>query len=108
MDKNHADGQGKKITVYIDKDLEELIPSYLELTRNDVNNIRQSLVQQDFETVRRAGHTLKGSGSSYGFDAISGLGAKIEEYAKSRDTGKISEFTNQLEQYLDNIHIVFE
>ena len=92
----------------IDKDLEEIIPEFLELTRKDINCILNALPSEDYETIRVAGHTMKGSGAGYGFDLITEIGAKIEQYAKNRSGEHIRKLTEELIAYLDNITIVFE
>jgi DNA-binding NarL/FixJ family response regulator len=56
--------------VKIDRDLEDLIPGYLEKRLADVTSIREAAGKNDFEMIRVLGHTMKGSGGGYGFDRI--------------------------------------
>ncbi len=95
-------------TIKIDKDLEDLIPRYLENRRRDIELIQEAMGKSDFETIRVLGHSMKGSGGGYGFDAITEIGKLIEESTKKMDTEEISRQIEALSEYLDNINIVYE
>jgi len=97
-----------KIKVTVDRDLEELIPEFLELTRKDLANLGDALAQNELDTVRRIGHTMKGNGGGYGFDKISELGARIEQLAKAGQTGEVPALLQELTSYLDRVEVVFE
>lgn len=101
MEKHH-------ITVKIDKDLEDLIPGYLENRRKDVVSIREALKNNDLETIGILGHSMKGSGGGYGFDRITEIGKLIEESAKNMDREGITGHINELSRYLTRIEIVYE
>lgn len=101
MDKNAT-------TITIDKDLEDLIPGYIENRRRDITSIEEALKKNDFETIRILGHSMKGSGGGYGFDAITDIGKRIEEAAKVMNTGEISRQITALSEYLDTINIVYK
>lgn len=96
------------ITVNIDKDLEDLIPGYLENRRKDVVSIREALKNNDLETIGILGHSMKGSGGGYGFDRITEIGKLIEESAKNMDREGITGHINELSRYLTRIEIVYE
>lgn len=95
-------------TITIDKDLEDLIPGYIENRRKDIASIREALGKNDLETIRILGHSMKGSGGGYGFDAITDIGKRIEEAAKGGNAAGIKEALISLSSYLDNINIVYE
>ena len=96
-----------KIFVTIDLDLEDLIPDYLENRRQDCQAVLQRLEKSDYEGIRVLGHTMKGSGGGYGFDAITDMGQALEEAAKQQDTEAIHLVVSQLEHYLQAIEIVY-
>jgi HPt (histidine-containing phosphotransfer) domain-containing protein len=98
----------EKITVMIDRDLEELIPDFLELTKKDMENIQTALDRGDYETVERLGHTTKGSGAQYGFDHLSQNGRQIEQAAKNQDEAEIRERVAETSDYLARLEIVYE
>ena len=97
-----------RITVKIDRDLEDLIPGYLKRRQEDISAIRNACDACDFENIRILGHSMKGSGGGYGFDQITEIGKLIEESAKNKDPERIREHTDQLAQYLTRIEVVYE
>jgi len=87
----------------VDPDVIELLPSYLEDLRSDLRSLNWHLVGGDFEAMRRIGHNLKGSGSTYGLDRISELGALLEDAAKAREAAFIEDLMAQLARYMDEL-----
>lgn len=94
--------------ITIDKDLEDLIPGFIENRLKDIDSIRSALEKGDMETVRIIGHTMKGSGGGYGFDRITEIGGSIEEAAKAADKEKALQQTFELAKYLSRIDIIYE
>lgn len=94
--------------IRISKDLEDLIPGYLENRHRDIASIQEALGKDDFETIRILGHSMKGSGGGYGFDAITEIGKRIEEAAKHMDKKGIAEQAGELSAYLHNIKVTYE
>jgi HPt (histidine-containing phosphotransfer) domain-containing protein len=97
-----------KNIVYVDEDLEELVPDFLQNRRDDVSTIRELLRSGDLKEVQRIGHSMKGSGGGYGFDEITVIGSKIEEAAKVGDVTVIKEASDHLESYLASVHVVYQ
>jgi len=98
----------KSIHITISKTIEDLIPKYLDNRFKDVIAINNALSKKDFSLIISLGHKLKGSGSGYGFEAISELGKALEASAKEKNSKDIKAANNALSQYLKNIHITFE
>lgn len=101
-------GGSEKIVVTIDSELEEIIPEFMELTREDVKSIDNALKENDFDAIRRIAHTLKGSGGGYGFDSITEMGLSIETAAKGSDGAAVRKWLDELASFLDRVEIVFE
>jgi HPt (histidine-containing phosphotransfer) domain-containing protein len=97
-----------RITVTVDADLEELIPGFLENRDEDLVALREALTRSDFEAIRLLGHSLKGVGGGYGFEAVSDLGRQIEDAAKERDAATIGVHTEELAGYLSRVEVVYE
>jgi HPt (histidine-containing phosphotransfer) domain-containing protein len=95
-------------TITIDKDLEDLIPGYIENRRKDIASIREALGKNDLETIRILGHSMKGSGGGYGFDAITDIGKRIEEAAKKMEKEEIMRQISALSEYITSINIVYK
>lgn len=97
-----------KIIVHVDADLEAIIPRFFELRAADIIVINESIEKNDFETIMRLGHSMKGAGGGYGFDYVSEVGQAIEEAAKKAHAGDIKEWTLKLENYLKNVEVVYD
>ena len=100
--KGRKDG---KILVKVDPDLADLIPGFLENRRKDITAMQAALEQGDFETVRVLGHSMKGAGGGYGFDAITDIGAALERAAKDRNRESIGKSLRDLSSYLDRVEV---
>ncbi|MCX8110269.1 MAG: Hpt domain-containing protein [Syntrophorhabdaceae bacterium] len=99
--------EGDKIIVHIDPDLEDLIPGYLENRHNDIRKIKDALKEGDYDTIRILGHSMKGSGGGYGFDAITDIGKSIEQAAKNKDKEAIKMLVEELNDYLNRVKIIY-
>ena len=96
----------KYIVKIDDEDLFEVIPGYLDSCRTTLGIMQQSMQQGDFETLKRQGHNIKGSGGGYGFDRISEMGLKIENAAKVQDGVSIDQEIILLQDYLNRVEVV--
>lgn len=96
-----------KNKVYIDSDLEFLIPQYLENREEDIKELEKLLKKSEFNQIRIIGHSLKGSGGGYGFDYLTELGSQIEKEAELKNEKNLKEITSQLKKYLDNLEIIY-
>ncbi len=108
MTTNNDATQGGKIMVLVDSDLEDLIPGFLENRAHDIKSIEDALARKDYETIAQLGHTMKGVGGGYGFDAITDIGGSIEKAAKTENCVQIRQSIDALADYLARIDIVFE
>ena len=97
----------ERIKIQIDRDLEDLIPGYLQNRREDVRTIQEALQKGEFEIIRVLGHRMKGSGGGYGLEEISAIGQKLEASAKNGDSGTISSQMARLAEYLDLLEVEF-
>lgn len=96
-----------RITVEIDRDLEEIIPNFLQNRVNDIAGLKIAVAACEFEHIRIVGHTLKGIGGGYGFDLISDVGLVLEQAAKASDCITINKAINDLETYLELVDIIY-
>jgi HPt (histidine-containing phosphotransfer) domain-containing protein len=60
-------------------------PKYLASRMSDLALIPNALAEQDFNRIRIIGHNMTGSGSSFGFPAISMVGQRLEQAASAHD-----------------------
>ena len=96
------------IRVTVDRDLEELIPGFMERRREDTNKLRAALAEHDLETLRIIGHSMKGTGGGYGFTGLSEIGAGIEAAAKAGDLDAVRAQLDTMVDYLARLEVQFE
>jgi len=84
----------------------DLIPGFLQNRRQDVSAMLDALDRGDFETVESLGHGMKGAGRSYGFQAITDIGAALERAAESVDNDASRKWVGELSRYLDRVEVV--
>ncbi len=97
-----------RVIVYVDSDLEDLIPMFLKNRHKDVDDIRRLLREGNMGEIRRLGHSMKGSGGGYGFDEISEIGRGMEEAAKDGNMEEIEKLNNRLAEYLSVVEVVVQ
>jgi HPt (histidine-containing phosphotransfer) domain-containing protein len=95
------------ITVYIDQGIEDIVPGFLENRRRDVQTLETALKHNDMKTIRVIGHRMKGDGGGYGFDAISVVGAALEQAAAREDRDGIRQSTAELMDFLARVTVVY-
>jgi len=66
----------------------------------------EALDRADFEAVTILGHNLRGSGGGFGFQAITDIGAGLEQAAESADTVASRKWLGELSSYLDRVEVI--
>jgi len=94
------------ILVRVNPRFADLIPAFLQNRRQDVVAMLSALDRGDFETVESLGHGMKGAGGSWGFHAITDIGAALEQAGESADTAASHKWVGELSTYLDCVEIV--
>jgi hypothetical protein len=100
-----AEQQGD-IVVYVDPDLADLVPGYLENRHRDVREIGKFLIEGNLQEILRLGHSMKGSGGGYGFEGITLIGGELEEAARRGDKDAVSVLKERLAGYLSRVKVV--
>ncbi len=95
------------IVYEIDKDLEEIVPAFLEGRKKDTEIIKKCVLEKNFEELRSVGHKLKGTAGSYGFMGLSKIGAKIEEAAKSSNIEALKKLSLEYEDHIKQVEVKF-
>jgi HPt (histidine-containing phosphotransfer) domain-containing protein len=98
----------RSLKVTVDRDLEDLIPVFLQNRHKEVETLRIALASADFEQLRQLGHRMKGVGHSYGFDHVSTLGKHIEDGARSGDRASLEATIREYADYLAKVQISYE
>lgn len=97
----------EKIRAEVSKDLESLIPRYLERRRKDIEMFRAQIAAGDFEALRIGAHNLKGSGGGYGFPGLTLIGAAMETAAKAGDAEALQAALADYVDYLRRVEVTF-
>ncbi|MDQ6950853.1 MAG: PAS domain S-box protein [Mariprofundales bacterium] len=84
----------------LDEGVLELLPGYLSNQRQRLSDMEQALADGDFNTIRIAGHSIKGTGSSYGLPQLSALGATIETAASAEEANQLSTLLQNIDSVL--------
>ena len=71
-------------------------PSKLEL-------LSAAIRENDFESIQRLGHQLRGSGSSYGFPEITAIGSEIEAAGELKQSYQLNILLGSLESTIKRI-----
>ncbi|MBF0316676.1 MAG: Hpt domain-containing protein [Nitrospirae bacterium] len=94
--------------VKVDEELSGIVPQYLSKRRDEIDDMKKALSESDMEGLRVIGHKLKGSGGGYGFDYLTEVGKAIEVAAKASDAQEIVRQVQLLEEFLDQVEVVYE
>jgi HPt (histidine-containing phosphotransfer) domain-containing protein len=82
------------------------IPAYLQNCRQNGIAMLDALDRVDFETVKYLGHQMRGSGGAFGFQAITDIGAELQQAAESSDTEASRKWVGELSRYLDRVETI--
>ena len=98
----------EKIIVYADPDIADEIPWYLGQVKEYTEAIEKAMGNTDFEIIEDTGHRMKGSGETFGFDAISEIGKSLEQAAKEKNLDEIQKKVKELSRYIEVVEVVYE
>ncbi|MFC2160975.1 Hpt domain-containing protein [Acidobacteriota bacterium] len=93
--------------IKIDESIIDLLPTYLENRRSDIQNIISALNAEDMSTIITLANKMKGTGLSYGFEKISQFGKLIESSAMENDFNKIRHLVKELKSFLENVEVEY-
>jgi len=96
-----------KIVENIDGDLKGLIPVFMEITHQEIEDLRMALDAGDLETASRIGHNIKGSALNYGFQHLGAIGRRIESKSIQQDFEGVRVEFELLQQYVKQVKVEF-
>lgn len=97
----------ENFVLYIEAELEPIVPSFMQNRLKDVETIATALQQQDFATIARIAHVMKGVGAGYGFDYVTEVGIALGNAARAEEPTEISRQLKFLSHYLEHVIIVY-
>lgn len=86
--------------VVVDQDISELVTGFYESRQKDLKNLVNFLEKEDFVSIAKICHTIKGVARPYGYPTLEELAVKLEKAAKSSDKLGSSEILNSMYTYL--------
>jgi HPt (histidine-containing phosphotransfer) domain-containing protein len=96
-------GQMDTVLVRTKLKLADRIPAYLQNCRQNVITMLDALDRGDFETVTMLGHQMRGSGGAYGFQAITDIGAALQQASENADIDASRKSVGDMSNYLDRV-----
>lgn len=102
------DATGAPLIVHVEADFEALVPKFMANRKKEILAMGDALAQQDFETIRKIAHGMKGAGGSYGFDHVTAMAATIEQAARAGSAAPIETELAHLAAYLDHVQVIFD
>jgi HPt (histidine-containing phosphotransfer) domain-containing protein len=88
--------------------LAELVGEFLEDAPRQLETLRSGLEGGDAETVRRAAHTLKGNGRTFGAEELASVSQELEAAAKAGDLDAARARVPDLEAAWDRLRPALE
>ena len=82
------------------------IPVFLQNCGQNVVTMLDALDRSDFETVEFLGHGMRGAGGMFGFQAITDIGAALEQAAENADIEASRKWVGELSRYLDGVAVI--
>lgn len=105
---SHMPAQDEEKIAYVNPDLAELIPWFLDNRKKDIEAIEKMVASGDFKSLERVGHTLKGTCPGYGFEVLGKIGARIETAAKAGSGDEVLKLNAEMKQYVDEVKVVYK
>lgn len=94
--------------VRVARNAADLVPRFMKTRRSELPAMKAAIAARDFERLRKIGYRMRGIGGSYGFDAVSTLGRRIEESAEAKDLAALRRHLSEYRGYLLSVDIVYE
>jgi HPt (histidine-containing phosphotransfer) domain-containing protein len=90
-------------TLNEDEFLRQLTKDYLRDMLRELNSIDAKISDHDSNMLAVFGHTLKGSGTMFGFPEISNLGIQLEEKARAESWDEVRDTAKKLIAVIENL-----
>jgi len=105
---NSASTEPTSWVVHPDRDLEDLIPTFMQNRRNELEEVDAAVAKSDFEFIRRTAHTWKGICRPYGFIHLETLSRQLEVAGEEESQANAGGIAREMRAYLDNVRIVYD
>lgn len=89
--------------IFIDKDLEDVFPGYLDNRHKELVELKTLIDNQDLGKLKVLAHRLAGNAGSYGLAFLSEVGSKMEADCLKSDLSRMSDYYSQIKVYLEEL-----
>ena len=97
----------EKFTVEVDKDLEDIVPNFMNNRNKDIVELRALLADKDYSSIEKIAHKVAGSSGGYGFTELGKIAKDIELKVMAGETDPIGSLLDSFQDYIDNVEIEF-
>ena len=94
-----------RITVTAPEGFEVLSRDYLARRKEAMSSLRGLLDREDYDSVRRMAHDVKGTGASYGFAPLTNVARSLEQAAMAHDLARMQRALNSMDAYLESVEL---
>ena len=102
-----SDNSDKSIIIKIKSMMKPIIPEFLTEKSDEIQKLKDFLLDGNYMGIRKIAHDFQGSGSAYGFDYITELGKNLSKEAKMSNNEKLNILIKEFEIYLKSIKIEY-
>jgi HPt (histidine-containing phosphotransfer) domain-containing protein len=81
-----------------------LLGKYIENRKRDFKECLHSLKHQEYKSIEKVGHQLKGNGATFGHPELSSIGKKLEEAAQEQDVNTLEKSMKEFADWVKNLH----
>lgn len=96
-----------KYNIEIEPALIDIMPSFIELTDQDMDALASGIDSEDWEAIKKLAHTLKGDSGGYGFDEMSNISKELEIFAEGKDLAQTRGQFEILKEYWKEVKETF-
>ena len=98
--KNSFSSKAKQYHVKVNNDFEDLIQEFFDEIHDKLKTLEEAIENNDFVTVNRLGHGLKGAAKNFEFDDLATIFLSIENASKIQNSAAIYSEIISIKDYL--------
>ena len=96
-----------KFQIQVDKDLADIMPTFLNNRTKDIEIITQALGRGDMKSIEVVAHKLAGNAGGYGLAELGIIGKEMESACKQQKAEDVKILFQKMKDYLSNVEIKF-
>ncbi len=93
--------------VQVEKELEEIMPTFLKNRVNDISTLKAMLTNHDLAGIKKLGHKVSGSSGGYGFNELGRIAKDLELSAENGNLEKVTTLVEDFINYVESIEVEY-